>query len=375
MTEIPPRVLAAIAGAAAAHDREGSFPAGSLAALHGAGLLTLALPVALGGRGAGLREAAGAVAAVGGACAATGLSFAMQLLQTRLLARWPDGLARAVAADACRGGLVNALATEPGLGTPSRGGLPETAARREAGGWRLSGRKTAVTGAAALRWMLVFARAEAEAGGAPRTGWFLVPGGAPGVRVVESWDQLGLRGSASHDVEFDAVALPDGHAVALRPAAEWAVPDPEFAAWNAMLLGALYTGVAAAARDWLVRFLRERVPGSLGAPLATLPRMQSALGGIDALLLASRRLIDGLAREADAGGAVDPVEANLLKALLAENAVEAVARAARLAGNRALSRGEPFERHWRDVQCARIHAPQEDAAQLAAGRRALLPGA
>ena len=49
---VPAAVLAAIGEAAARHDRDGSFPHDSLAALHGAGLLALTVPARLGGAGA-----------------------------------------------------------------------------------------------------------------------------------------------------------------------------------------------------------------------------------------------------------------------------------------------------------------------------------
>ena len=51
-----PAVLPGIA--AAPHDRDGSFPHGSLAALRDAGLLALTVPAAVGGGGAGLRVSA-----------------------------------------------------------------------------------------------------------------------------------------------------------------------------------------------------------------------------------------------------------------------------------------------------------------------------
>ena len=40
-------------------------------------------------------------------------------------------------------------------------------------------------------------------------------------------------------------------------------------------------------------------------------------------------------------------------------------------GNPALTRGHPLERHFRDIQCCRIHPPQDDAALIAVGRRTL----
>ncbi len=113
------------------------------------------------------------------------------------------------------------------------------------------------------------------------------------------------------------------------------------------------------------------MPANLGAPLATLPRMQEAVGRIEALLLTNRRLIAGAAADTDAGRAPDLAESGLLKTVAAENAIDAVQAAMQLAGNHGLSRANPLERHLRDVLCARVHTPQPDAAFTAAGRAAL----
>jgi len=364
--------LAAIAAAATHHDRHASFPADSLAALHAAGLLALTVPRDVGGGGAGLAASARAVGAVGGACASTALIFAMQCLHQRAMAAdagWPGALRDRVGRDAVNeGGLINALRVEPELGTPSRGGIPATVARRTADGWRLTGRKIYSTGAPGLRWLLVFAATDEAS---PRTGAFLVPADAPGLCIEATWDQLGLRASGSHDVLLDDVAIPVDHAGELRAPGAWGGATAEFAAWNAALIGALYTGVARAARDWAIGFLRTRTPTALGAPLATLPRLQEAIGGVAEKLAVNDWLIAGLAATTDAGAPPPAAESNLLKVTLAENAIDAVQRAVAVAGNHALSRHHPIERHLRDVLCARIHAPQVDAARTAAGRAVL----
>jgi alkylation response protein AidB-like acyl-CoA dehydrogenase len=113
------------------------------------------------------------------------------------------------------------------------------------------------------------------------------------------------------------------------------------------------------------------VPANLGAPLATLPRMQEAIGAIDALLVTNRRLIASAAAEEDAGRTLPDNEANLIKTVASENAIQAVQRAMELTGNHGLARSNPLERHLRDVLCARVHTPQPDAAYLAAGCSAL----
>ena len=175
-----PGLLPGIAATAARHDRDGSFPHGNLAALRGAGLLALTVPAALGGGGAGLRVAAAAVEQVGAACPATALVLAMQYLKHAALARspaWPAALREMVQRDAVdEGALINVLRVEPELGSPTRGGLPATVARRTADGWALSGRKRYSTGLPALRWLEVWARTDEET---PRVGSFLVPTDAP----------------------------------------------------------------------------------------------------------------------------------------------------------------------------------------------------
>ena len=362
-----PDLVRGFAARAAAHDRDGSFPHENIAALRQAGLLGATVPAEFGGPGRDLPWAATLVGTVAEGCPATALVLAMQLVQHRGLAR-NAAVPRAVRARIAEGALVhgeviNALRVEPELGTPARGGLPATTARRVPGGWRLDGRKIYSTGAPALDWGLVWAR---TGNSSPRTGLFLVPMRAPGVRIVETWDGAGLRASGSHDVLFADVALPEDHALELRAPADWAAPDADAVAWNTVLIAALYTGVARAARNWLVGFLRGRVPANLGASLATLPRVQEAVGRIGALILTNERLIADAAREPGT-----PTACGLIKTVAADNAISAVQEALVLCGNHGLARANPLERHLRDVLCARIHTPQPDAAFLAAGRAAL----
>jgi len=352
---------------AAAHDRDGTFPHGNIAALREAGFLGLTVPRESGGADLPLDRAAALVGTIAEGCPATALILAMQFVQQRGVARngaIPVALRARIGRGAVeRGELINALRVEPELGTPARGGLPATVARRSAGGWSLSGRKIYSTGSPALDLGLVFARTEEEA---PRTGLFLLPMRARGVSIVETWDGAGLRASGSHDVLMSDVAIPADHALDLRAPEGWAARDLDAAAWNTLPIAALYTGVARAARDWLLGFLRDRVPANLGKPLAALPRVQEAVGRVQALILTNERLIPSAARD---GGTVE--ELGLVKTTAADNAIAAVQEAVALCGNHALSRSNPLERHLRDVLCARIHTPQPDAALTAAGRAAL----
>ena len=372
------QVLAGIAAAAAEHDRDGSFPHGAFVELHRVGLLGWCVPAAMGGSGAGLAEASRIVERVGSADPSVGLLLSQHYLFHAMLAAgaWPRPQTEAVQRSAVEdGALINALRVEPELGTPARGGMPATVAARRAddgGGWSLRGHKIYATGIPALRWLAVWARTDDAD---PLMGMFLVPAETPGIGVIETWDHLGMRATASHDVVFEDTRVGPEAAVDVRPPAEWATPDPVLSAWNAMLIAALYHGVALAARDWLIGYLNERTPSNLGAPLATLPRFQLVTGEIEAVLHTSGRLLQSAAHDVDdAGGpalAAAAQSAALVKHTVTANAVRAVELALSLVGNPGLSRHQPLERHYRNVLCSRIHTPQDDTILTVAGRQAL----
>ncbi|WGF88415.1 acyl-CoA dehydrogenase family protein [Marinivivus vitaminiproducens] len=367
------RVLATdFAKDAARLDAEAAVPSENFERMAGTGLLGLTVPRRLGGGGGDLRTAGAIIGAIGKAEPATALILAMQYNQHRRVAegRWPQHIADRVGREAAGAGvsLLNALRVEPELGTPTRGGMPATVAARTASGWRISGHKIYCTGIPVLSWLMVWARTDEPD---PRVGIFLVPARAPGVRVVETWDQLGMRATASHDVIFEDVEIPADHAVDIALPSEQQGPSPIDMAWNAGLIGSLYHGVACAARDWLVRFLQDRVPSGLGKSLASLPRFQEAVGGMELLLATNTRLLRSLASDTDGGDVPSIAESGAVKVAVTENAIAATQKAVELSSNRGLSRAQPLERHLRDVLCARIHTPQDDSVRLTLGRKAL----
>src|SRR5437879_8988577 len=216
----------AFAERAPLHDSDGGFPFRNVGDLSEAGLLALTVPAALGGGGAGAAEAARILGIIGKADPSTALVLSMHYIQHLVMARssrWPARLSRKLAKETVEGvALINALRVEPELGSPARGGLPATTARRTETGWRLTGRKIYSTGAPILKWYAVWAKTdEAET----RVGLFLVPAGLPGTRIIATWDHLGLRASGSHAVIFEDVVLPLEYEIDVRRIEEWRGPD------------------------------------------------------------------------------------------------------------------------------------------------------
>jgi alkylation response protein AidB-like acyl-CoA dehydrogenase len=385
---IEARVRAAareIASRADEHDRNAAFPSDGIAALWRAGLGNLTLSTDHGGDGLSLLETARAVRRIGAADASVALIWVMHLAHLRLIEDPRFGLSAdardAIIRSSLDGpALINALRVEPELGTPARGGIPATTASPTVASgvedWRLNGHKIYCTGSHGLRWLLVWASAAPDAAGDVRVGPFVVDADTSGIEVRETWDHLGMRASASHDMILADAAVPAGWTGVLEPAggASAAGQDPAAVAVLSLLLSSLYLGVAEAARDRLADYLHERVPTSLGAPLASLPRFRAAVGEIASSLVCARRLLDGLAGDLDAGD--EPArsaaaEAGPIKMVVSRAVISATEQAVALVGNPGLSRHLPLQRHLRDAMCSRTHTPQDDTIAAEVGRRTL----
>ncbi|MDG6402955.1 acyl-CoA/acyl-ACP dehydrogenase [Pseudomonas quasicaspiana] len=358
-------ITAALTATAERYDDSGEFPHDNFRLLHEHGLLALTVPIELGGGGADLLQALQAISAVAQGEPSTALILVMQYIQHARLQQsksWPEHLRLQVAKEAVRdGALINSLRVEPDLGTPARGGLPATTARRTTEGWRISGSKIYSTGSHGLTWYNVWARSDDAD---PLVGAWLVHKDTPGIRIVEDWDHLGMRATCSHEVIFEDVLVPLEHAVSVSP---WSAPqaelDPAGFMWMSVLLSSVYDGVARSARNWFVHWLEERKPSNLGAALSTLPRFQEVVGEIDTLLFNNHSLLQSAAT-----GLTPPAHAAQIKYLVTTNAIRAVELAIEAAGNPGLSRSKPLQRHLRNVLCARIHTPQNDVTLTGVGK-------
>ena len=359
------RAAASIAAEhAARHDREATFPVD--------GYLGLVVPSACGGEDARVTELVLGNMALAKGDASLALVVAMHnalLGRVRDARVWPaaqfERVARAVAAT---GGLLNSLASEPEMGSPSRGGLPATTARRVSDGFVLNGVKTFSSGSPVLRWGVVSARVETES--EPYLGSFLMPLSAKGVRIEPTWDTLGMRATCSHTVVLEEVFVDVDAEVPRVTSMQDALPHER--AWS-LSVAAVYLGVAEAARDFAVDFARNRKPSALGGQaIATLPNIRERTGRMDLLLFEARALLVGVSRAWDRAPATEMEGALAAAKVVATNNGVAVAeQAMRLVGGSSMDRGSPLERHYRDVRGGLHHPPQDDAALALFARQAL----
>jgi alkylation response protein AidB-like acyl-CoA dehydrogenase len=364
------KLTATLAATAGYYDRTAEFPWEPIQAVHDAGILRLGIGPDYGGRDVTATELARVLQAVGRGDASVALLTAMTVFQHRQQARlrtWPDPLYRQVVQDALqRPVLLNAVRAEPELGAPARGGLPATKIRRTAGGWVIDGRKAYGTGSEGLAYHLVWVATQDED---PLIGHAIVPGDAPGIEVIRTWDHFGLRASSTHDIVYSCVEIPAEN----FPGVPVSKMPPEAAGFltAGFTITGLYIGVARAAQDFFITFANERVPSALGRPIATTERIQSIAGEIEAQIVQAEEILYGIAARIDAGDPDAARRAGVAKLLITRSITAAVQAAITALGNPGLTRNNPLERHYRDIHCSRIHPPQDDAALIAVGRRTL----
>jgi alkylation response protein AidB-like acyl-CoA dehydrogenase len=378
-----------LAARAEENDRLARYPTESIEELWATGLWALPIPTERGGIGASLSTAAAVARILGGADASVALIFMWHLAQLRSAnAYWPERWWRQLNEDAAIGPVCNALRVEPELGTPGRGGVPATKAVRTTApdgspAWKINGTKIFSTASNGLRWMGVWAATPEDDEDGLQVGMILVPHGAPGVEIVDgSWNHLGMRASASNDVIFRDVLVPIDHAIGLTPFTgvdpAMSREDPKGAgSWVSVIETSLYLGILEAGRDFFTKFLNERVPTNLGAPLASLDRFQQAVGELELAIYENNALIAAItervdALEADPNAPLVPrAELGLLKVATSRNVVRTLEYAISLIGNPGLSANNPLQRYYRDALCSRAHAPQADIVLGGAGRAAL----
>lgn len=374
-------LAARFAPRAAAHDRAGTFPFENYTDLRDAGYLRLIVPCEYGGEGADLFEMVLAQEHLARGDGATAMAVDMT---THLIGRvsetqqWPQPVFAAICRSiAAEGALINSAATEPELGSPSRGGMPATTATPTTGGWLVSGHKQFVSMAPALHYFVISVALPPSAD-APQgaTANAIVQAGAPGLTMEDTWSEaLSLRSSGSYDVILDKVFVGDEWLVDRQPVG---APPPQQSpvqmAWFGLTLAAVYLGIGQAACDNACAYARERTPTALGRPIATVPNIQRRVGEMQTALSAARAVLHQTARawveQPNQRPTLAPQIA-MAKYLCTNAAIEASDQALRIAGGFGLTRKLPLERFYRDARAGLTHPPADDVALEMIGRAAL----
>jgi alkylation response protein AidB-like acyl-CoA dehydrogenase len=350
------------------YDREASFPHENYAELREAGMLGVCVPEKFGGRGADLKTYSLVSATLGRYCGSTALTFNMHACSTL----WPGVLAddldmsaeqraeherrraahfRKVVAE----GAIYAQPFSEGSAAAAGHAPFGTTATRVDGGWRIDGKKifASLSGAAHYYGVLC---TEAKPNLSMRDTLYLsVPADSPGLAVTGTWDPLGMRGTVSRTLVFDGVVVPDDAQMMPR-----GVYFQAASRWPHMFttLCPTYMGIAQAAYDFTVRYLRGEVPGTPPVKRRMYPTKQIAVAEMWVKLEQTRALFLRMLDDAR----VDPPKEARLRAYAAqytvmENANELCRLAIRTCGGQSMLKALPLERLYRDSRCGSLMLP------------------
>ena len=353
---------------AAQCDRDATFPFENYDDLRAAGLLGVCVPAAYGGKGADYATYALLAAEMGRHCGATALTFNMHVCSTLWSGPLADDLdmtpeqraqheanRRVHFARIVDGGALYAQPFSEGSAAAAGKAPFGTTAQKVDGGWLVNGRKIFASLAGAADFYGVLCTEDKPEASVRDTLYIAVPGNAPGFSIVGDWDPLGMRGTVSRTLLMQDVFVPDDaqlmpRGVYYQAAARW--PHMFFT------LAPTYMGIAQAAYDFTVSYLRGEVPGTPPVKRRMYPTKQIAVAEMHIKLEQTRALF--LRALADAR--VDPGKEARLRVYAAqytvmENANDLCRLAIRTCGGQAMLKSLPLERLYRDSRCGALMLP------------------
>ena len=350
------------------HDREASFPFDNYADLRDAGLLAICVPRAYGGEGADFATYVMVAAEIGRWCGSTALSYNMHVCSCMWSGFIADALdmtpeqradherIRAIhyARIVGEGRIYSQPFSEGGAAAAGKAPWGTLAARVD-GGYVVSGKKIFASLSGAADYYGVLCTLD-KTGATQRDSLYLaVPADAPGVTVAGDWDPLGMRGTVSRTLLFKDVFVPDE--ARLMPEGLYFQAANRFPHMFATL-SPTYMGIAQAAYDFTVQYLRGEVPGTPPVKRRMYPTKQVAVAEMRIRLEQTRALFLQNARDAR----VDPDKDTRMRLLAAhytimENANDICRLAIRTCGGQSMLKSLPLERLYRDSRCGSLMLP------------------
>lgn len=356
----------------AQHDRENTFAFENVEAMKASGYTALPIPEEFGGSGATPLELALAQERLGYGDLPTAIAINMHFAIACLVADiWRLGKIEAnPLADAAEGllesmGRKGVIMAGPVSDSKMHSGVGNAAvndttrrADRVDGGYLVNGRTGFGTMTAAADIIFSSAHYDDPKKG-PQCLLFFIPTKAPGINIQNNWDTLGIRASASNDILWENVFVPD-ESVILRPARTWDVIANLVVAWWAPNGPACYLGLGQAARDHAYKWLNGRTQVPFDRPMSHYPSNQFFAADVEMGIRASRALLlQTAAAIDDVATRANPSLIQLVSCykFVMETMVSVVDKCMRMVGGAAFFRSNPLEQMYRDVRAAAIHQP------------------
>jgi len=359
--EIAAALAAGFAPGAAARDRERRLPVAELRQIRQSGLWGITIPREYGGAGVSYATLARVIALLSAADGSIGQIpqnhyFILEIIRHEGSADQKRFFfERVLAGDHFGNALV-----EPDVKTPEDRRI--TLARDADGkGWRVSARKYYSTGALYAEWVPV------AVSDADKRHWLAIfPRHAQGLTVIDDWAAFGQRTTASGTVVVDNAYLDASLLVPHTVLADHVKPVVPS---GQIMHAAIDTGLARAAFEATVAFIRQRNPLPADAPPGTpwdhdaltireIGDLAVSLHGAEALLERAGLAIDHAYRtDAAADWTRAAVAVSEVRAASTHAALLITNKLFELSGTRSTAPEHGLDRLWRDARTHTLHDP------------------
>ncbi len=359
---------AELAPQAAAIDAEDRFPRDFFRRLGEVGALGVLAPEEYGGTGSDYLTAALVMEELARHSGSVALSYgAHAVLCVGAIARdCSDTQKRRFLPRLCSGEAIGAWAlTESGSGSDALALRSRAVKRGE--DYVLEGSKTFITNGSEAGTIVVYARTDPEAGSQGISA-FLVDADSEGFSCGRTLEKMGMRGSPTAELRFDAVKVPAENRIGAENEAVRMVMrglDVERAT-----LAAISVGLAQAALDHALVYARERK--QFGRPISDFQMVQKLLADMYTELEAARLLVYQATRRCiDSSGPECSALASAAKLFASEAGTRAGLAAVQILGGYGYTRDYPVERIARDAKLMEIGAGTSEIQRLVIARRLL----
>ena len=342
------------------YDRENRFFAEDFDELRESGYLSASLPTDLGGAGLSLSEVNRLQRRLAYHAPATAVAVNMHLYWVGAAAdlrKMGDPSGDWILSAAADGKVLAAGHGEAGNDLPLL--LSSSQAERVKGGWEFTGHKLFGSLSPVWDYLGVHAMDTSDPEN-PKVVHGFLSRDATGYRIVETWDALGMRATASHDTILDHAFIPELQTVMVCPPG-FAGAGPYHVAlfaWALLGFGGVYAGLAQRAFDETIARMHDRTSIALTRSMAYHPgvqhsvaEMRIALEGLTAYL---DRTCDDWSNGVD-HGMEWPLKIVACKHAVVNQAWSLVDTAFDLTGGAGVFKRSRFEQLFRDARLGRIH--------------------
>ena len=359
-----------IAPIAAKFDESGEFPEASIRAAGELGFMGVEIPEEYGGAGLDPVSYALIMAEISAADASHGtiVSVNNSLYGVPLLVYGTEEQKKQYLVPVASGAVNGAYAlTEPQSGSDARSMRSRAELSDDGSYYTINARKSWITSGPVARYVILFAQTVQPDGSSKGISAFVVDADAEGFQRGKHEPKLGIRASATCEIELTDYRCPAGNRIGEEGQGfkiAMTVLDS-----GRIGIAAQALGIAQAAYDAALAYSRERK--AFGESIGSFQSIQNKLADMKTRIEASRLLVLHAAwakGEAQKTGAKNTLNASIAKLFASETCMWVTHQAVQIHGGMGYSKELPLERYFRDAKITEIYEGTSEIQRMVIAR-------